>query len=176
MPKPKNNLKDKFKLMINNPNYFLNSNNSNDKDKNQSVHFNKNEQQFNLFDLNNSKEKSSINNIDFKSEKYHSNYINKIIPKKYHSRSNLNIEQSKGIFNFNINNNNNSSKNNNLHKIIRDKIYINNSTEGEYEREQFKLSNINERNSYNNCLKDNMRNKNEITKQLSEFNIHNFIL
>jgi hypothetical protein len=177
LPKPKNNLKDKFKLMINNPNYFLNSNNSNDKDKNKSVHFNKNEQQFNLFDLNNSKEKSSINNIDFKSEKYHSNYINKIIPKKYHSKANLNIDQSKSIFNFNnINDINNSSKNNNLHKIICDKIYINNNTEVGCEREQYKLRNIYQRNSYNNYHKDNMRNKNEISKQLSEFNIHNFIL
>ena len=177
LPKPKNNLKDKFKLMINNPNYFLNSKNSNDKDKNKSVHFNKNEQQFNLFDLNNSKEKNSINNIDFKTEKYHNNYINKIIPKKYHSKANLNIEQSKSIFNFNNNNDiNNSSKNNNLHKIICDKIYINNNTEVGCEREQYKLSNINQRNSYNNYHKDNMRNKNEMSKQLSEFNIHNFIL
>ena len=162
--------------MINNPNYFLNSKNSNDKDKNKSVHFNKNEQQFNLFDLNNSKEKNSINNIDFKTEKYHNNYINKIIPKKYHSKANLNIDQSKSIFNFNIKDINNSSKNNHLHKIICDKIYINNNTECGCEREQYKLSNINQRNSYNNYHKENMRNKNEISKQLSEFNIHNFIL
>ena len=117
LPKPKNNLKDKFKLMINNPNYFLNSKNSNDKDKNSSVHFNRNEQQFNLFDFNSSKEKISTNNIDYKTEKYPTNYINKIIPKKYQSKSNLNIEQSKSVFNFNINDINNCSKNNALDNI-----------------------------------------------------------